>query len=335
MVDLCAEAVRIDGVTVPRGRNALIQAAISGSTLTNIFTTSVNARLLVGFMEAPDTSAAWTQQRDVADFKQYENIRLQKGSGLAPHPAGGKADHWNRADQQETNKIARYSRQFFADEIDFINDNLDALAKIPGEMGEAARRLIPDLVYAVLMSNPDLAATGRALVNSTDANLDTGSALTAANLKVGVAQMMIVQENGVNLNLAPTHLLVPPSRKHLAYELAVSSTILFGGDDETVRGSLNALKADNLTPIAEARLENGVTHPGTGTTYAGADNDWYLINNRVPTIEVAFLRGTGRAPQITTWRKQGEDGVWGIGSSCKMDVGAAAQEWRGIRKHEE
>lgn len=332
---ICAEALRLDGKSVPRSRTAMIQAAVSGSSLSYLFTTSLNARVLVGFMEAPDTTAGWTQSRDVADFKQYENIRLQKGAGMAPHPRGGTADHWNRADQQETNRIARYSRQFFVDEQDFIDDQLDALSSTPQEMGEASRRLVPDLVYAVLMSNPTLTATGRALVNSTDANLDTGSALNAANLKTGVSEMMIVQENNVNLNITPTHLLVPPARKHLAHELVNSSQILFGGDNETVRGNLNSLKADNLTPVAEARLQNGVTHPGTGVTYAGADNDWYLISNQVPTIEVAYLRGTGRAPQTSTWKKMGDGGEWGIGYAAKMDVGAAAQEWRGIRKHEE
>lgn len=336
MLELCAEAVRIDGKSVSGlSKKETIQAAVSGSTLTNIFTTSVNARLLVGFMESPDTTKVWTQQRDVKDFKQYENIRLQKGAGLAPHPRGGQADHWSREDQQETNRIARFSRQFFIDEMDMIDDQLDALDKTPKDMGESARRTEQDIVYAVLLSNPTLNATNRALFNSTDANLDTGSALDATNLKVGVSEMMIVQENGVNLNMAPTHLLVPPARKHIAYELTNSSQILFGGDDETVRGNLNSLKADNMMPVAEARLQNGVTHPGTGVTYSGADNDWYLINNRVPTIEVAYLAGTGRAPQTSTWRKMGEDGTWGIGYACKMDVGAAAQEWRGMRKHEE
>jgi len=334
LLQICAESLRIDGQTVPGGRSAMIQAAVSGSSLTNIFTTSINARLLVGFVDEPDTTTGWTQQRDVANFLQYENIRLQKGAGMAVHPRGGSADHWSRTDQQETNKLARYSRQFFVDEQDMIDDRLDAFASIPTDMGQAARRLVPDLVYSVLLANGNLNATGRALFNATEANLDTSSALTAANLKTGVSEMMIVTENGVNLNLSPTHLLVPPALKHAAFELTNSSQIFLAGNTDVERGSLNALAVDGIAPIGEARLQNGVTHPTTDVTYAGAAADWYLINNRVPTIEVAYLRGTGRAPQTSTWRKMGEDGVWGIGFAAKMDVGAAAQEWRGLRKHE-
>jgi len=45
MVDMCREACRIDGVQLRANRAELIQAAFSGSALTNIFTTSSRNKL--------------------------------------------------------------------------------------------------------------------------------------------------------------------------------------------------------------------------------------------------------------------------------------------------
>src|SRR6185369_6692406 len=68
-IDFCREFLRLDGRDVPHGRSNIIRAAFSGSSLTNIFTTNVNAILLATYEEADDTTAGWTQETDVNDFK--------------------------------------------------------------------------------------------------------------------------------------------------------------------------------------------------------------------------------------------------------------------------
>ncbi len=51
--------------------------------------------------------------------------------------------------------------KFTADEMDFIDDRLGAILRVPIEMGRAARRVRPDLVYSILIENPALADGGR------------------------------------------------------------------------------------------------------------------------------------------------------------------------------
>lgn len=334
LIDLCREAVRLDGRDVPSSRADLVKAAFSGGTLTSIFTTNVNTIVLATYLEAGDTTQGWTRSTDVADFKTNERPRMTKGPNLAPVPSGAEADHTSRSDAGESYKIGRYGRVFIVDEITIYNDSFNALADMPVEMGQAAARLRPDLVYALLLANPTLATTARQLFNATDGNLDTTSALAASTLKAAIAAMMLFQENGINLNLRPTHLLVPPTLKWTAKELLNSSQILIqgGGDDEVFkdRGNMNTLAEENMNFVTDARLENGVTDPATGTVYSGSASTWFLACALAHTIEVAYLRGTGRAPQIRNFTLS--EGKWGLGWDCQFAIGCGAMDWKGLHK---
>lgn len=326
--DMCREALRIDGREIPLSRAETIQAAVSGGTLTNIFTTSVNAMLLMSYMEIGDTTGAWTREADVADFKTNERIRMKAVSGLSKLPRGGEADHLNRSDTAESYKIARYSGQFVIDDQDIIDDSMNALSDMPQEMGKLAARLRPDLVYAILLANPTM-ADSVALFSSaaTRGNLGSSSALTGPNLKTGISTMRLLQENGVNIGLAATHLLVPATLDWTARELINSTAIASGAT--TGQGTFNSLQ-NVVTPISEERLENGVIDPATGTTYSGSASTWFLVSTQANTIEVGYLRGTGRAPTVRSFNL--DKGKYGIGWDVAMDIGAKAMEWRGLRK---
>lgn len=333
-VDICREALRIAGKQVPHNRDEMIQAAFSGGSLTNIFTSSVNAVLLSSYMAAPDTTLGWTEEEEVNDFKTNEKPRMTlMGGGLTKHPRGGEAQHSERSDTAESYKIARYTTQWSIDEQDVIDDNLDALKTFPQDAGEAAAWLRPDLVYSIILSNPTLAATTRALFNTTDGNALTGAALAAATLRAAVKTMMLIQENNRNLNAKPTHILVPPSLKHLADELVNSSQILIAGTAGSVteRGNINSLKADGLIPVCDARLENGCIDPDSGTTNSGSTSTWYLASTYLHTIIVGYLRGMGRAPRVRTG--QLEKGKYGQWWDVSMDIGAKSLDWRGLQRN--
>lgn len=330
MFDLCAEALRLDGRDVPAGRSERIQAAVSGGSLNSIFTTNMNTIILATFSEAPDTTDGWCSTTEVADFKTNERPRLQKGPGLTKLPRGGKADHTHRADAEEKYAIARYATQLEVDEQDIIDDRFNAFSDFAPEMGRAAARLRPDLVYATILKNPTLNATARALFNATDNNIVTTNALSAAALKAALSRMGLFQENGVNLNLMATHAIVPWSLRHTIKELLASVQIVIAGTAGTVteRGNANTLADDGLTGIGDARIENGLTDPSSGTAYSGSSSTWYLACANHPTIEVAYLRGTGRAPQTRSWVLA--EGRYGIGWDIALDIGVAPLDWRGL-----
>lgn len=334
LIDIARECVRLDGHTVPHGRDALLRAAFSGGTLTNIFTTNVNTIVLARYMESGDTTGDWVRVTDVADFKSNERPRLEKGGGgLQKLGRGGEADHRKFSDVGESYKIARYAEQFQIDEQDMIDDTFNAFDNIAPDMADDAARLRPDMVYAHLMSNPTLATTGRALFNATDANLATTTSLTGANLKAAITAMNLIRENSVNIDVTPTHFIGPPTLDFLVRQL-LNSVILVGNTTaDAPIGNVNTLQG-LLKPVMEKRLENGVIDPASGTdktSYSGSSSTWYTASNRVQTIEVAYLRGTGRAPVVRSFNLT--QGLWGIGFDIKLDIGCKAMDWRGLRKH--
>jgi len=329
-VDICAEAVRLDGHSVPQGRRNVIQAAFSGSALDSVFTSSVSASLLSTYAQSEDTTAGWVSEADVPDFKTNEREMLSKGPDLARLPRGQTAEHLSRSDTEETYKVSRYAKQFVVDEQDIIDDMLGALRETPMEMGEAAARLRPDLVYSIILANAALSDGSALFVDADHSNLQTSAGLASATLRAAIESVMTQQDNSVNLNLRPTHLIVPVGLLHTAANLVNSATLLYGADDESVVGSSNPIRMHNLTLISDSRLDNGVTDPLSGTVNAGSATTWYMAASMARTIEVGYIRGSGRAPELRSFVLS--QGQWGMGWDIKMDIGAKALDYRGFNK---
>jgi len=332
LVDICREAIRVDGGRTPVGRSEAIRAAVSGGTLSYVFTTSAYAAVLMGYQEADDTTD-WCSVEDVPNFMEHDAIQLDKTS-LDKHPRGGTAKHAAPSDTREQYRAQRYSKQFVIDEMDILDDRLGAIVgTVPREMGAAAARLRSDLVYAEILANEALADTG-ALFNSTavttaggHANLGT-SALAAAALGAATTAMMQQKQSGVRLNLRPRYLVVNPTLEWTARELVSSGEIIVAGDTDTVRGARNVLRDLNLQVRVEGRLDaSGVTDPDSGTAYTGSATAWYLFSAPGKTIHVVYRAGTGRRPSLRRFVL--DQGQWGIGWDINMDVGVKALDYRG------
>lgn len=334
LVDVCREAVRLDGRSNLHGRTETIQAAFSGGSLANIWTTSVNARVLRSFEDEVDSTRGWVQESEVADFKSNERFRTKKGGRLTRHARGGSADHRTLSDQAETFKIARYSNQFVVDEMDVIDDAFDQLMKAPADMGAAAALLRPDLVYSALLANATM-SDGVALFHADHNNLNTSAALSggdAGSLAAAITAMALQQENGRTLNITPTHIVVPQALVWLARKILRSGETR-GADASSENGTTNVMQGAVTMIVSDSRLDNGVTDPTDDTVRAGSATTWYLASARRDTIEVAVRRGTGGVPGIDSWKKQGEDGQWLMGWAVKHDIGCKPIDWLALQKN--
>lgn len=335
-VDLCREACMLDGGRVPRDRQELIRAAVSGTHLDRVFTTNVYARMAMGWDETPDTTD-WCQSEDVPNFLTQEEITLRQNAALDRHPRGATAKHADFSDDYETYSVARYSKQFSADEQDFIDDRLNALMAAPQEMGASARRLVQDLVYSILLANPALTATSGALFNATaettaggHANLTT-AVLGSAGLKAAITAMAAKRLDGVPLNIRPVYLIVPEDLEWTARELLTAGEVR-DTTANTKYPTINVLRGQNLTLVVESRLDAvGVADPSTPkkTQRTGSATNWFLAAAR-RTIKKLYRQGTSRSPQLRSYSLA--QGQWGMGWDINFDCGAAAMDYRGLHK---
>jgi len=327
MRDVCAEVLRLQGHHPPRDPGELVRAATSTSALSYVFTNAVNAQLLQAYKDMPDSTEGWVREADVENFKEAERARLTKAGSLTRLPRGGTAEHTAVGEAQATYKIARYAKTFQVDEQDIIDDRFDMLLQVPIEMAAAARRLRPDLVYSLLLSNPTM-ADGIALFDSNHGNLgEAGTALAAATLQAGIVAMAAQTEDGVGLNLKAAFLIVPPDL------LFTAKTLLESAERVSSEGTFNPLRDENIVLRSDNRLgTSGVTDPASGTTYAGSATNWFLAASPLlaPTIEVGYLRGTNREPQVRGYELN--QGRWGLGWDVHLDIGACVLDHRGLYK---
>ena len=327
MVDICREALRLDGRSVPHDREEMIRAAVSTQSLSNIFSTSIHARLLASYEESLDTTD-WCAEEEVINFQQQERASLGKTGAMEKLPRGGEAKHATLSDSVETYKIARYAKQFVVDEQDLLDDNLTGLQHMPDEMGNSAARLRPDLVYSILLANASLNADGVALFHATHANTAT-TAFDKAGLQAIVTKMMKQTQDNVRLNLRPTHLIVPGDLEFDARDLLFSTTLITG--ENLTRGDKNSIADLNLQLRVEGRVDaNGVTDPESGTAYTGSATNWFLVSAMPRAMVVGYLAGTGRRPQMRRFVL--DKGRWGIGWDVKMDIGAKALDYRPFQR---
>jgi hypothetical protein len=330
MLDMCREALRISGQRVPHSRDEMIRASVSTGALSAIFTTTVNAQMMASFEEVGDTTVGWVREVDVQNFQSQERARFGANAALKKLPRGGMAEHVAPEDALESYKIARYANQFVVDEQDIVDDAFNALLDMPREMGAAARQLRPSLVYGILLGNPDM-RDGDALFHANHGNLGTsGTALSADTLQAAIVAMGKQTEYGRTLNISPRYLIVPLDLKFDAMILLRSAQRIIAADSG---GTYNPLAAEDIDLRADNRIGvSGVTDPATGVSYAGTATNYFLAASpsQGPTIEVGYLRGTGRVPMIRAFVL--DQGQWGLGWDCKLDIGAKSLDWRGLYK---
>jgi hypothetical protein len=328
-------ALQLDGITCGHRtyeiRDAMERAGslVSLLNVTGVFTQNVAARLLPAYEGAEDTTEGWTFATDVNDFKTNERTRPVHGSQMGLHARGGEADMMKFSDAKETYAINRFSKSFAIDDMDRIDDAFGAIVgHVPYEMGIMARELRPDLVYTILMSNPNM-RDSVALFHANHGNLAGSSAFSGATLGAVRKAIRIQTEGPRNLNLMCQYLLVPPTLQDEA-DKEVQSRVRITGENST-QGENNPNFGKGLIVVPEPRLENGVVNPLTGVLVAGSTSTWFATANRPQMqIEVGYLAETGRAPTIEVYALPGA--AWGIGFKVKMDIGAKAIDWRTLYK---
>lgn len=336
MIRLCEYALRLRGHMVPHDEGQIVERAFATNSLEPIFTTNVNARMLASYVDGPDTTEAWTASEEVGNFKKNERPTMGKVGALTKHGRGGNADMTDNDATMEEYRLARYSQQWAIDEMDVIDDQVGASNSItPEDMGLAAKQLCPDLVYSILLANPTLLATGRAVFNSTDGNTGAG-ALSIPNVEQAEAWFGDQRIRTRPLNLMLRVLLVPRQLRWLAARITGSAEVR---DNEVANGRYsvtNPINGENLVVVFDSRIgAGGVTDPGTGVHYAGSNTGWYAMTKPgeqgAKTVIVGYRRGTGRSPVVRSSLLQ--QGCWGYHYDIKHDIGAAPLDWRGMKRY--
>ena len=322
------ECMRIEGMNVPRSfDNDAIKAAFSTVSLPGILSNVANKKLLQAYNAQPIIATRLCTTGDLTDFKENQRFRLTDVGDLQPVGADGEIKDSALTEEAAKNQLDTYAKKFCLTRKMIINDDLGAFLKVPTAMGNRAARLVDQLFFKRLMSNPTC-VDGKPLFGRDHKNLLSGanSALSADSLKKAI-QMFIDQTDadGQPISVEPSILLVPTALKHLAIELTRGATLMMsGGADNTIRPAINVLADENLAIVSSPYLGNK-NYPNF------SEASWYLFGKpgTVDTFEIGYLKGK-RTPTVE--RGDLDFNVLGVWFRVYFDIGIREQDHRGMVK---
>ncbi len=293
-----------------------VRALQSTSDFPAILGNTVNRSLRAGYDAAPRTFLPFSRQATLPDFKEISRVQLGGAPSLKRVVEGGEYEQGSIGEGAEKYRVHKYGRIVALTWETIVNDDLDALSRIPFAFGASASDLESDLVYAILTNNPDM-ADGVALFHADHGNLGTAAKLadaldpSKANPLAAMRKAMRLQKGieGRYITVNPQFLIVPPSLEEVALKATNAAIVAAKGVDLNVTGV-------TLTPIVEPRLEDG-----SATAWFGAASPGVI-----DTIEYAYLEGH---EGVFTETKQGFE-VDGVQVKCRHVFGAKAIDHRGF-----
>lgn len=254
----------------------------------NLTLDAMNKSMMLGYTEAPSTwEAVMRVGADANDFKDLHRLRVGAipnipvwGDNSDPHPI-------SIADARETYAVESRSAEISFSYRLLVNDDMDALSRIPGQFGQAMRRTVNKVAWSVITANPNMsdgvalfaAATG----NRKRTNLTTGAGAPSTSTLQTLSNLMM-QMRGENtpegnesddiLSIMPRYLVGPGALYTTIMQLVKSQW-----DPADSNQKFNT--AARLLPVIEPLLDVNST------------TAWYLFSDpsQVDTVEVTFLSG--------------------------------------------
>lgn len=290
------------------------------SDFSEILANTVNRTLRDGYAAAPQTWRRFTRIVRVPDFKEISRTNLGDAPPLLKVNEGGEVERGTLSEEAEKYFVEEYARIVAVTRKVIVNDDLDAMTRIPNRMGRRAADLESDTIFNILKANP-LMADGNALFSAPHGNLATAEVGPPDEAALAEGRTLMRRQTGIDgaeIAIVPVLMHVPPAHETVSEKLL--ATII--PDSST---NVSPFSSSGRTPLGlevEPRWETGTN---------GSLTAWFMFASidQVDQMELAFLEGTD-GPQTMT--REGFD-VAGLEIKIQHDLGAKAIDYRGMFKN--
>ena len=299
---------------------AVVSEALTGragmmttSDLPAILANVANKTLRQAYESTPRSFVAWARRTTVPDYKEVSRTQLSGAPDLVKVPEHGEYTYGAVSDGKEVYSLSKYGKIIPISREAIVNDDLDALTRVPMAFGASAADLESDIVYSILTGNPVM-GDGTPLFDAAHGNVGTAAAITEAAL--GEAWRLFGQQTGLEgrpISILPRFIIVPPgSRAIEARKQVTATTPSSPADVNTFAGRLQV--------VEEPRLID-----------AGGVDPWFLAADpvRIDTVEYAYLDGQ---EGVQTETRYGFE-VDGVEIKARHQFAAKAIDWRGLFKN--
>lgn len=272
-----------------------------------------NKTLRAAYDGTPRTFGAWARRATIADFKPVSRTQLGGAPDLERVLQSGEFRYGTMGDDKEVYALATYGRIVPITRQTLIDDDLSAFARLPAAFGASAADLESDIVYAILMQNPNM-GDGVALFHADHGNLGTAAVIDETSLSEayrGFALQTGIE--GRKISIMPKFVIVPPGQRSVEARKQVTATTPSSTQDvNPYAGRMQVIEEPRLIPDS-------------------APDPWFVAADpsRIDTIEYAYLDGQ---EGVFTETRMGFD-VDGMEIKARHDFAAKAIDWRGLFKN--
>lgn len=272
---------------------------------------TVNRTLRAAYELAPQTWRPLGRQTTVPDFREVTRVALGDITALEKVNESGEYKYGSMGEEGAPLKVGKFGKIIAITWESVVNDDLAALTRVPQALGAAAAQTESDLVWALLLNNPNF-VDGKAVFHADHGNLaGSAGAINTSTLAAARAAMRKQKSKaGHFLNISPEYLVVGPDKELEAFQFTSSQYVPAKNAD------INDARNASLTVIVDARI--------TG-------NQWYLYAapGMVDTFEYAYLEGE---QGVFTETREGFE-VDGMEIKARLVFGAAWIDYRGAYKN--
>lgn len=271
----------------------------------------VTRTLRDAYAQAPQTWRPLGQMTTVPDFRATTRAALGDISALEEVKEHGEYKYGKLEEEGAPIRVTKFGKIIAITWEAVINDDLGALTRIPRAYGLAAAETESNLVWNLIISNPNF-TDGSAIFVAGHGNLAaSGGAINTTTLGAARAAMRKQKSKaGAFLNVEPRYLVVGPDKELEAFQFTSSQYVPAKNSD------INDGRNTSLVVIVDGRI--------TG-------NQWYLFTEAglIDTFEYAYLEGE---PGVFTETREGFE-VDGMEIKARLVFGAAWIDYRGAYKN--
>jgi hypothetical protein len=265
-----------------RNREMISRAALhSTSDFPYLMADSVNMVLRNEYQLANPSYRRFAARKNFADFRPHSFLSAGDFPALEKVNENGEVKAGTFSESKETMRLDTWARKIGFGRNLLINDNLGAIAGMPGKVGRRIAAQENQIVFAVLNANSGAGiemADGKAIFHADHKNkATTGTVIDVANLgKARAAMRKQKTTDGLTLNLMAKILLVGPDKETEAEKVMTSILAATTGEVNPFTGKLEV--------VADAEIDG---------------NRWYTLcdPNAEEVVAYGYLNGA-EAPQV-------------------------------------
>lgn len=266
--------------------------------------------LMAGYEAEEQTWRPLARQRNLPDFKA--STELMVAGQIVPEKIleGGEYRSATIKEADQSWSLETYAKKIKVTRQLIINDDLDALGRIPQMIGRGMSLLESNVMWDLLTSNPTMGEDSKTLFHADHGNTGTGAIGEDALSDARKALRNQEDLAGNRVNLRPRYLIVPTELETAAQKQLTAVVAGTTGDVNIFAGSLGI--------ITEPRLDDD----STSVYYVTADPA------QVNMMVYGYLEGEA-GPQVYTEDERDPDGTC---IYARLDFGASVLDHRGFYK---